>query len=420
MTQTGVVGEGRLTDWVSLGVLASRVPRDAVDDAVAETGKGARRAGGKLPPHVMVYYVMALALFAEEDYEEVAARLTETLRGWGCWQDGWEVPTSGGITQARQRLGPEPMAEVFAQVAEPVADLDTTGAFLGPWRLMSIDGMEWDVPDTPPNREAFGSRAGPEGEAALPKVRLVTVSECGSHAAVLAGMGPAAGGKGSGEQALARKLYPGLEEDWLLLADRNFYSWKDWCAAAGTGAQLLWRVKAGAPLLPVLQVLPDGSWRSVLVNPKIDPRGRVRAALLAAAARGEDLPEDQARYVRAVEYQVPDRDGNGKDERIILITTITDPRLAPAAELARAYHERWEHETGNRQLKTYLRGPGKVLRSQSPDMVKQEIWGYLLTHYAISALICQAATAAGIDPDRVKFKRSLRIIRRAAGPAFPP
>jgi hypothetical protein len=232
-------------------------------------------------------------------------------------------------------------------------------------------------------------------------------------------MGPAAGGKGSGEQALARKLYPDLEEDWLVIADRNFYAFKDWCTAADTGAALLWRVRSNVPL-PVLKPLPDGSWRSVLVNPKIDSRGAARARLLAAAARGEDLPGDQARYVRAIEYAVPDRDGNGKDERIILITTITDPRQAPAGELARAYHERWEHETGNAQLKTSLRGPGRVLRSQSPDMVKQEIWGYLLTHYAISALICDAATAAGIDPDRVKFKRTLRIIRRAVGPAFPP
>src|SRR5690348_11135084 len=138
MMQTGVVGDGRLTDWVSLGVLASRVPRDAVDDAIAETGKGARRAGGKLPPHVVVYLVMALALLAGDDYEEVATRLTETLQGWGCWEGDWEVPTAGGITQARKRLGPEPMAELFSQVAGPVADLDTEGAFLGPWRLMSI------------------------------------------------------------------------------------------------------------------------------------------------------------------------------------------------------------------------------------------------------------------------------------------
>jgi len=156
MTQDGVVaGGGALTDWISLGVLASSVPRDVVDEAVAATGRGARRAGGKLPPHVVVYLVMALALFADEDYEEVAARLTETLQGWGCWGQDWEAPTKGAITQARQRLGPEPLAGVFGQVAEPVADLDTAGAFLGPWRLMSVDGMEWDVPDTPANRAFF-------------------------------------------------------------------------------------------------------------------------------------------------------------------------------------------------------------------------------------------------------------------------
>ena len=250
----------------------------------------------------------------------------------------------------------------------------------------------------------------------------MTVSECAWHAAVLAVLGPAAGGKGSGEQALARRLYPDLEEGWLLLADRDFYGWNDWCTAADTGAALLWRVRSSVPL-PVLEPLGDGSWRSVLFSPRTDSRGTVRgrrAQLLAAAARGEDLPEDQARYVRAIEYAVPDRDGGGKDERIILVTTITDFRLAPAAELAQACHQRWEHEGGNAQLKTYLRGPGRVLRSQSPDMAEQEIWGYLLTRYAISALICTAATAAGIDPDRVKFKRTVRIIRRAVGPAFPP
>src|SRR3984957_341755 len=131
MTQTGVVAGGSLTDWISLGVLASAVPRDAVDEAVAVTGKGAQRAGGKLPPHVVVYLVMALALFAGEDYEEVAARLAGTLRGWGAWEDGWEVPTSGGVTQARQRLGAEPMAELFWQVARAGADLDTAGGGLG-------------------------------------------------------------------------------------------------------------------------------------------------------------------------------------------------------------------------------------------------------------------------------------------------
>jgi hypothetical protein len=121
-----------------------------------------------------------------------------------------------------------------------------------------------------------------------------------------------------------------------------------------------------------------------------------------------------------IEYDVPDRDGDGTGELIVLVTTITDYRQATAGALAQAYHQRWEHETGNQQLKTYLRGPGRVLRSGSPEMIRQEIWGYLLTHYAISALICAAATAAGIDPDQVKFKRTVRIVRRAVGPAFPP
>jgi hypothetical protein len=158
----------------------------------------------------------------------------------------------------------------------------------------------------------------------------------------------------------------------------------------------------------------------VLVSPKI--RGKARAALIEAGRAGEDLDEDKARYVRVIEYTVPDREGDGKGELIALITTITDPAAAAAAALADAYHQRWEHETGNQQLKTYLRGPGKVLRSKSPDMIRQEIYGYLLTHHAISALICRAATEADIDPDRVKFKRTVRIVRRrAADPAaFPP
>jgi Insertion element 4 transposase N-terminal len=419
MTQTGSVAEDRLSDWISLGVLASWVPRDAVDEAIEATGKTAKRKGGKLPPHVMVYFVMALALFAEEDYEEVWARLTETLAEWGCWDPAQAEVTTGGIAQARQRLGHEPLEETFAQVAVPAATEDTPGAFLGAWRKMSIDGLEWDVPDTAANAAAFGyPGTGKDGApAAFPKARAVTLGECASHAPVLAAIGPCTS-KGSGEQSLARTLYPRLEPGWLVIADRNFYNWEDWCAAADTGAALLWRVKSDLILDP-LEFFPDGSYQSVLVNPKV--KGKVRDKIRAAARAGEDLDPQQARYVRVIEYEVPDREGHGKDEVIALITTILDFREAPARVLAGAYHERWEHETGNRQLKTYLRGPGKILRSQSPDMVKQEIWGYLLTHYAISALTCTAATNAGIDPDRVKFKRAVRIIRRrAADPAFSP
>jgi hypothetical protein len=417
MTHNGVVAAGgRLTDWISLGVLASSVPRDAVDEAVAAAGRAAKRSDGKLPPHVMVYFAMALALFAEEDYEEVAARLTETLVSGGCWDDSWSTPTSGGITQARKRLGPEPLELLFDKVAGPVAGLLTRGAFLRDWRLMAIDGFELDVPDTPANAAAFGYPAGAREHPAFPKVRVVTIGECGSHAKIAAQIGPV-GGKGSCEQALGRRMSGRLEEGWLLIADRGFYNWPDWQAAAATGAALLWRVKADLRL-PVLDLLPDGSYISLVARPTLHDKARNK--LIAAARAGEHLDPGQVMRVRVIEYEVSDRDSGG-GELIALITTITDPVLASAEELARAYCERWEEETGNDQLKTCLRGPGSVLRSKSPAMVRQEIYGYLLTHYALSALISRAATEADIDPDRVKFLRTVRIIRRrAADPAFPP
>jgi hypothetical protein len=213
-------------------------------------------------------------------------------------------------------------------------------------------------------------------------------------------------------------MYPQLEEDWLLIADRGFYNWPDWQAAAATGAALLWRVKADLRL-PVLDLLPDGSYTSVVAKPAL--HDKAQAKLIAAARAGEHLDPAQAMRVRVIEYETPDRGGGDSGELIALITTITDPALASAQELAEAYCQRWEEETGNDQVKTHLRGPGSVLRSKSPDMVRQEIYGYLLTHYAVSALICRAAAEADIDPDRVKFLRTVRIIRRrAADPAFPP
>jgi Insertion element 4 transposase N-terminal/Transposase DDE domain len=394
-----------LTDLISLGVLAASVPRDVVDAAVAAHGRSARRAGGKLPPHVMVYFAMALALFADEDYEEVMVRLSQTLASWGSSDQDRTEPTSGGITQARVRLGSGPVAQVFETVAVPVADELTQGAWLGSWRLMAIDGFDWDTPDTTENAAEFGYSGSGANRSAFPKARVVTISECASHAVVAAEIGPMS----SGEQTLARRLYPGLEPGWLLIADRNFYGYEDWNTARGGGVELLWRVSASVTL-PVLAAHPDGSYASVLVNPKI--RGAARARLVEAARRGETLDPARAVAVRVIEYTVPDREGNGTGELIALITTITDPTQASAEQLAAAYHQRWEHETGNRQLKTHLRGPAKILRSKKPDMVRQEIYGYLLTHYAISALICRAATEADIDPDRVKFRRTVRIVRR--------
>jgi hypothetical protein len=398
---------GRLTDHVALGLLTGAVPRDVVDTAIAVHGRRARRSGGSLPPHVMVYFAMAMALFAEDDYEGVLAHLSETLARWGCWEDRWSPATSGGIAQARVRLGFEPVKEVFERVAVPVADALTRGAWCGGLRLVSVDGMVFDLPDSPANAEAFGYPSG----GAFPQARVVTLTESGSHCTLGAHIGPVAG-KGTGERTAARELFTLLGPKMLFTADRGFYSFDLWCAAAATGAQLLWRIGDTVDL-PAVADLGDGSYLSVLFAPRLATS--VRQELLTEARDGSDLAEhaDKARLVRVIEYYI---DGAGPDqgdrELIVLLTTITDPNRAIAGQLAEAYHSRWEHEGANDEIKTELRGPGRILRSKHPDMARQEIYGYLLTHYAITALICTAATEADTDPDRVKFVRTVRLLRR--------
>jgi hypothetical protein len=394
-------------DQVSLGVLVSSIPRDAVDPAVAAHGVGAKRSDGKLPPHVVAYLTMALCLFPDDDYEEVATKVTGALSRFGCWDATWTVPTSSGITQARKRLTAPVMADVFEGVAQAVATMDTRGAWLRQWRLVAIDGFDADLPDTESNAAEFGYSGSGENRSALPKARVVALCECGTHAFLAAEVA----GHAVGEKTLAQRLYPRLRGDELLTADRNFYSFEAWSLAARTGAALLWRAPTQLGL-PVVAVLSDGTYTSVLINPKI--RGARRARILAAARAGQPLDPDEAHRVRVIEYDVPDRAGNGTGELIVLMTTIVDPAQARADELAEAYHQRWEQETGNDQLKTHLRGPGRVLRSRLADLVHQEIWAWLIVHYALAVLVARAAEAADLDPDRISFTRTLRLVRRTA------
>ncbi|MFI8092514.1 IS4 family transposase [Streptomyces sp. NPDC086080] len=411
----GAVGTGgpvARRDQVSLGVLVAAVPRFKVDEAAAVCGVAGQRRGGKLPPHVTAYLTMALCLFADDGAEEVAQKVTGSLSEFGVWDAAWEPPTSSGITQARKRLGRDVLRETFYRVAEPVATDETRGAWLRRWRLMAIDGFDLDLPDTAENAAEFGYAGNEQSRSAFPKARVVAVVECGSHAFMDAEVGP----WNCSEKAMAASLLPSISSDWLLLADRGFYSFAAFSAAAQTGAALCWRAPAQL-LLPILKVLSDGTYLSAVIDPAI--RGRRREELLEETRSGAKPDPAAAHVVRVVEYDVPDRDGK---ELICLITSITDPDAATAAELAGAYHQRWEEETANGQLKSVLRGPGKVLRSKGPDLVHQEIWAYLLVHYAINSLICQAATGAGIDPDRISFLRTLNIVRRTATgtAAFPP
>jgi hypothetical protein len=438
------VGEGVVVrpDQVSLGVLVSAVPRDLVDEAVAVCGVREKRSDGKLPAHVVTYLTLALCLFPVDDYAEVATKVTGSLDRWNCWDAGWTVPTTSAITQARKRLGRHVFAELFERTCGPVAGkagptagvaaLGTArGAFLRRWRLLGIDGFDIDLPDSAENAAEFGYAGSGDNRSAFPKARVVALAECGTHAFVAAEIDAYA----VGERTLAQRLLPRLRADELLTADRGFYSWDAWDTAQATGAALLWRAPTQLDL-PVLDVRDDGTYLTVLIKPSV--RGRRRERLLAAARAGEDLTDINTvpdafderglpviHPARVVEYDVPDRDGNGTGELIVLLTTITDlggDNGARADELAVAYHQRWEQETANDQLKTHLRGPGRVLRSRLPDLVHQEIWAYLIVHHAISALTATASAAADLDPDRISFAQALRLIRRTATgtAAIPP
>ncbi len=395
------VSERRLSDLVSVGVLTRVFPPDLVDEVIALTGRTERRHRS-LPARVMAYFSIGMALYSEGSYEDVLGQLTDGLSWASGWADEYTPPSKSAIFQARARLGSEPLAALFARVAAPLAGLETPGAFLAGRRLVAIDGTCLDVADTPANAEHFGRPGVNKGEqAAFPMARVVAIAECATHAIFAARVGVYA----QSEAALTEELLGQLQPGMLLLADRGFFSYKLWRDAAGTGADLLWRVrtdKAG-PKPHLLEELPDGSGLAHLI----------RSTGAAARAEGPML-------IRVVDYEIDDGRDNPVSYR--LFTTITDPTEATAQELAAAYTRRWEIELAFDELKTHQHGPRAVLRSKQPDLVLQEIWGHLCCHYAIRALMTDAALHAGHDPDRVSFTTALRATRQtlAQPGAFPP
>jgi hypothetical protein len=352
---------------------------------VAETGRVQRRSR-LLPARVVVYYVLAMCLFFGQGYEEVARLLTDGLAYARRWRGTWRVPTTAAITRARARLGPEPLRALFAEVCQPVATEAGSGSFYRAWRLVAVDGTTFDLPDTAANAGFFGRPGSPRGagKGAFPQVRVAGLGECGTHAIFAAALGPLA----VHETELARRLFGRLRAGMLLIADRGFTGFDLWRAAAATGADLLWRVRNSA-VLPVAEQLADGSYLSHIY-----------------AARDKHRHADPI-TVRVVEYTLA-----GQATVYRLITTILDPAQAPALDLAALYAQRWEFEISLGELKTHQGAPRMVLRSHTPDGVQQEVYGFLLVHYAIRALMHQAALDAATDPDRISFTRTLRLARR--------
>jgi hypothetical protein len=390
-----------LTDHISIGVLTRVFPPELVDGVLAEVGRVERRQR-LLPARVVVYYVLALALFADCSYEEVMRQLVEGLSWESGWQSSWEVPTKVAIYKARQRLGREPLELLFKAVAAPLASASTRGAFYRGLRLVSLDGTCLDVADTEPNDAEFG-RPGTgrgQGVGAFPQLRLVALAESGTHAIFDAALGPYA----SSERVLADRLWGSLKEGMLCLADRGFYSFECFQAARATGAQLLWRVKTDVGL-PRERTLSDGSYLTSIYAPK------------------DRKAKRDGQRARVIEYRLDDPALAEEEQRYRLITTLLDPEQAPASELAALYPERWELESALDELKTHQRGPRVVLRSKSPDGVYQEAYGHLATHYAIRRVMHDAALQADLVPHRLSFIRSLRAARRSTRTQpgfFPP
>ena len=258
----------RLTDRIGLGVLTRLVHRDLVDEVLAETDRTERRRR-LLPARVVVYFVLAMTLFFDDAYEEVMRKLVEGLRFLRSWDEHWQVPTSSALCQARARLGAEPIRELYARVARPLAGAGTSGAWLGDLRVMAIDGVQLDVPDTADNEDAFGRGVSQGLDAPYPKVKVLGLGECGTHAVIDAQLG----GILVDERELARPLLASIDPGMLVLADRGFYSTAFWDEAADTGAQLLWRVQSSLKLHVVTE-LADGSYPLQWPEIASDQRGR--------------------------------------------------------------------------------------------------------------------------------------------------
>lgn len=379
----------RLSDLVSVGLLTRVFPPDLVDEVIADAGRRQQRSR-VLPARVVAYFTIAMALNADGSYEDVFADLVDGLSWASGWEDEYPCPSASAISQARARLGAGAVEALFRTVTRPLAREEWADSWLAGRRLLAIDGTTLDVADTPVNEAEFGRPGVGRGEqAAYPQARVVAVAETGTHAVVDATIGDT----GTGETTLARQLIDRLRPGVVLTADRGFYSFRLWQRAADTGADLLWRVRSNVKPRHI-QTLADGTWLAE-VSPTSGPGWRKIAPL----------------RVRVIDYEITTSGDTSQSYR--LLTTLTDTDEAVAEDLAAAYHHRWEIESVFDELKTHQRGPRIVLRSKSPELVRQEIWGHLCCHYAIRALMADTASHSGHDPGRISFVKALCLCRRS-------
>ena len=339
-TPASLPSGARISDYVTLGVLATTVTGELVDAVLAATGRESQRQR-QLPARFVVYYVMALALYAQASYGEVLRCLLEGVRWLRLGGADVALASKSAITRARIRLGAAPLKELFARVARPVRRAGLPGAWFRGRRVVSLDGTTIDLPDTPELEEHFGRPGASRGTSSFPQLRLLTLTETGTHAIWALAMGR----YDTSEVRLAPELLQQLRPGMLCLADRAFVGFELWRTASASGADLLWRARANQ-ILPCRKRLADGSYLSCLY-----------------ASTKQRRHDDGGLVVRVIDYRL---DGVPDAEPLYrLITTLLEPDTAPAAELAALYHERWESEGTFAELKVTLPGKRLLLRSRA-------------------------------------------------------
>lgn len=381
---------------IGAGVLASVCPRPLIEEILESTGRSSLR-NRSLPAPLVVYYVMALGLWREAPLEEVLRVVSEGIR----WLGGPGSPNveagKSAISQARSRLGAEVMRRLADRVLSPLAKPNTPGSWFRGLRVMALDGTSWDLAAEKANAEMFGFPNSARGECAFPQARLLGLVECGTHAIVAASIAPCR----TSERAMADQLFAKTSDDMLILADRGFFGFRLWKRACASGSKLLWRVRSDLKL-PVERRLEDGSF-------------------LSRFREGNANRTDEGTIVRVVEYELDGAIEPGAT-RYRLVTNILDSNAASALELANLYHERWEIENVFDELKTHMRGSSTVLRSKTPELVEQELWGLLLSHFAVRRLMVEAAWKEDVDVDRLSFTHAVRVVKRKMpqAAALPP
>lgn len=353
-------------------------PRKLIQQILDETGRGSVRVR-QLPAELMMYYIIALGLWISVGCREVLRRLLDGSRPT-------KLSSESAITQARQRLGAEPVKRLHDEIVGPVATPKTREAWYRKWRIVTIDGSTVDVADSKANEEAFGRPPASRGSSAYPQLRFVSLLENATHVLFGTEIGPFL----QGELTIALKVFRHLRKGMICIADRNYFGFPQWTAAAATGADLLWRIKSDI-VLPRMKQLKDGSYLTQIYGKTNDRRY-----------------DRNGTWVRVVEYVILPK---GKT-RYRLMTTILDPSEAPAKELAQLYSERWTIETAFEELKTRFKAGTLVLRSKSPDLITQDIYGLLLAHFAVRSMMHDAALEDDLVPSRLSFVHSVRVIHR--------